>query len=151
MTIRSWREFSMWISIRMAFSWRPIPNRRLLIRWIAENSSAASAIHLILLKTPSPRGMPLLPERVHFCPRRRWRRKAYLAYVIKRLCCGCGLCVTVCPYGARVLNEEEGKAEVMGSLCQGCGSCVIACRNGASQQRNFEKDLNLAALDAVID
>ncbi len=77
--------------------------------------------------------------------------KAYLAYVIKRLCCGCGLCVTVCPYGARVLNEEEGKAEVIGTLCQGCGSCVIACRNAASQQRNFEKDLNLAALDAVID
>jgi heterodisulfide reductase subunit A len=77
--------------------------------------------------------------------------KAYLAYVIKRLCCGCGLCVTVCPYGARVLNEDEGKAEVIGSLCQGCGSCVIACRNAASQQRNFEKELNLAALDAVID
>jgi heterodisulfide reductase subunit A len=77
--------------------------------------------------------------------------KAYLAYVIKRLCCGCGLCVTVCPYGARVLNEEEVKAEVIGSLCQGCGSCVIACRNGASQQLNFEKELNLAALDAVID
>jgi heterodisulfide reductase subunit A len=77
--------------------------------------------------------------------------KAYLAYVIKRLCCGCGLCVTVCPYDARVLNEEEGKAEVIGLLCQGCGSCVIACRNGASQQRNFEKELNLAALDAVID
>ena len=77
--------------------------------------------------------------------------KAYLAYVIKRLCCGCGLCVTVCPYEARVLNEEEGKAEVIGSLCQGCGSCVIACRNAASQQRNFEKELNLAALDAVID
>jgi heterodisulfide reductase subunit A len=77
--------------------------------------------------------------------------KPYQAYVIKRLCCGCGLCVTVCPYGARVLNEEEGKAEVIGSLCQGCGSCVIACRNAASQQRNFEKDLNLAAVDAVID
>jgi heterodisulfide reductase subunit A len=77
--------------------------------------------------------------------------KAYLAYVIKRLCCGCGLCVTVCPYGARVLNEEEGKAEVIGSLCQGCASCVIVCRNAASQQRNFEKELNLAALDAVID
>jgi len=77
--------------------------------------------------------------------------KAYLAYVIKRLCCGCGLCVTVCPYGARVLNEEEGKAEVIGGLCQGCGSCVIACRNAASQQRNFEKELNMAVLDAGID
>jgi heterodisulfide reductase subunit A len=77
--------------------------------------------------------------------------KAYLAYVIKRLCCGCGLCVTVCPYGARVLNEEEGKAEVVGGLCQGCGSCVVACRNAASQQRNFEKELNMAVLDAAID
>jgi len=77
--------------------------------------------------------------------------KAYLAYVIKRLCCGCGLCVTVCPYDARLLNEEEGKAEVIGSLCQGCGSCVIACRNGASQQRNFEKEMNMAVLDAAID
>ena len=77
--------------------------------------------------------------------------KAFLAYVIKRQCCGCGLCVSVCPYGARVLNEEEGKAEVLGGLCQGCGSCVIACRNGASQQRNFEKEMNMAVLDSAID
>jgi heterodisulfide reductase subunit A len=77
--------------------------------------------------------------------------KAHLAYVIKRLCCGCGLCVTTCPYGARVIDEEEGKAEVIGELCQGCGSCVIACRNAASQQKNFEKELNLAVLDAALD
>lgn len=77
--------------------------------------------------------------------------KTYQAYVIKRLCCGCGLCVEACPYKARVINEEEWKAEVIGELCQGCGSCVIACRNGASQQRNFEKQINLVALDAAID
>ncbi len=76
---------------------------------------------------------------------------AHLAYVNKRLCCGCGLCVAVCPYGARVLNEEEGKSEVIGALCQGCGSCVIACRNTACQQQNFEKELNLAVLDAALD
>jgi heterodisulfide reductase subunit A len=77
--------------------------------------------------------------------------KPYQAYVVKRLCCGCGLCVSVCPYGARVINEEEWKAEVIGELCQGCGNCTIACRNAASQQRNFEKELNLAVLDAAID
>ncbi len=81
----------------------------------------------------------------------RIEEKAYLAYVIKRLCCGCGLCVTVCPYGARVLNEEEVKAEVVDALCQGCGNCVVACRNAASQQRNFEKGLNLTVLNAAID
>ena len=77
--------------------------------------------------------------------------KANLAYVIKRLCCGCGLCITACPYEARVLDEEEGNAEVIGALCQGCGSCVVACRNAASQQRNFEKGLNMAVLDAALD
>lgn len=77
--------------------------------------------------------------------------KGYLAYVNKRICCGCGLCVTVCPYGARVINEEEMKAEVIESLCQGCGSCVVSCPNGASQQKNYEKGLNMAVLDEAID
>jgi heterodisulfide reductase subunit A len=77
--------------------------------------------------------------------------KTHQAYVIKRLCCGCGLCVATCPYDARVLNEDEGKAEVIGALCQGCGSCVIACRNTACQQQNFEKELNLAVLDMALD
>jgi heterodisulfide reductase subunit A len=77
--------------------------------------------------------------------------KGHRAYVIKRLCCGCGLCVSVCPYEARVLNEEEGKAEVVDGLCQGCGNCVVACRNAASQQQNYEKQINLAVLDAAID
>jgi heterodisulfide reductase subunit A len=77
--------------------------------------------------------------------------KIHLAYVVKRLCCGCGLCVSVCPYQARVINEEEGKADVTENLCQGCGNCVVACRNAASQQKNFEKGMNLAVLDAALD
>jgi len=83
--------------------------------------------------------------------RKRVAYKPYLAYVIERLCCGCGLCVSTCPYGARILNPETGKAEVHEDLCQGCGSCVIACRNGASQQLNYEKATVLATVDAAID
>jgi heterodisulfide reductase subunit A len=59
--------------------------------------------------------------------------------------------VTTCPYSARILNEETGKALVLEDLCQGCGNCVIACRNGASQQLNYEKATVLATLDAMID
>jgi heterodisulfide reductase subunit A len=83
--------------------------------------------------------------------KKRAELKPHQAYVIERLCCGCGLCVSTCPYGARVLNEETWKAEVLEDLCQGCGSCVIACRNGASQQLNYEKATVLATLDAAID
>lgn len=83
--------------------------------------------------------------------KQRVEYKPYRAYVIERLCCGCGLCVTTCPYSARILNEETGKALVLEDLCQGCGNCVIACRNGASQQLNYEKATVLATLDAMID
>ena len=75
---------------------------------------------------------------------------AHRAYVNNRLCCGCGLCISVCPYGARIMNEETWKAEVMEDVCQGCGSCVVACRNGASQQRNFEKATVMAMTDTAI-
>jgi heterodisulfide reductase subunit A len=75
---------------------------------------------------------------------------AHRAYVNNRLCCGCGLCISVCPYGARIMNEETWKAEVMDDVCQGCGSCVVACRNGASQQRNFEKATVMAMTDTAI-
>ncbi|MBW2123907.1 MAG: CoB--CoM heterodisulfide reductase iron-sulfur subunit A family protein, partial [Deltaproteobacteria bacterium] len=82
---------------------------------------------------------------------RRVEYKPYPAYVIERLCSGCGLCITTCPYGARVLDEETWKARVLEDLCQGCGNCVVACRNGASQQLNYEKVGVLATLDAAIE
>ena len=74
----------------------------------------------------------------------------HVAYVNHRLCCGCGLCISACPYGARVMNEETWKAEVLEDLCRGCSSCVIACRNGASQQRNLEKATVMAMVDAAV-
>jgi heterodisulfide reductase subunit A len=74
----------------------------------------------------------------------------HIAYVNHRLCCGCGLCISACPYGARVMDEETWKAEVIEDVCQGCSSCVIACRNGASQQRNFEKATVMAMVDAAV-
>jgi len=73
-----------------------------------------------------------------------------VATVNPRLCAGCGLCVEVCPYDARVINEETHVAEVIEVLCQGCGACVAACPNGASQQKGFEQVQLLAMLDAAL-
>jgi heterodisulfide reductase subunit A len=61
-----------------------------------------------------------------------------IASVNPKLCAACGLCVEVCPYGARVLEEGMTHAEVIEVLCQGCGACVVACPNKASQQKGFE-------------
>jgi heterodisulfide reductase subunit A-like polyferredoxin len=68
-----------------------------------------------------------------------------IASVNPRLCAACGICVEICPYGARRLEPGASHAEVIDVLCQGCGACVVACPNKASQQRGFEF-LQIAAM-----
>lgn len=72
-----------------------------------------------------------------------------VASVNPKLCAACGLCVEVCPYGARVLTEDMTHAEVIEVLCQGCGACVAACPNKASQQKGFEFRQIFAMLDVA--
>jgi len=73
------------------------------------------------------------------------------AYVNERRCSGCGLCVTACPYDARVLDPVSGTARVLDDLCKGCGTCVITCPNSASQQDGFERQTVLEVLDEVLE
>jgi heterodisulfide reductase subunit A-like polyferredoxin len=73
-----------------------------------------------------------------------------IASVNPRLCAACGVCVEVCPYGARVLEPEMLYAEVVEVLCQGCGACVVACPNKASQQKGFEFMQISEMLDAAL-
>jgi len=51
-------------------------------------------------------------------------------------CTGCSVCVTVCPYKAIELDQNN-KAVVNEALCKGCGTCVASCRSGAPQLRGF--------------
>jgi len=71
------------------------------------------------------------------------------AEVNPKLCAACGLCVEICPYGARVLEPGATHAEVIEVLCQGCGACVVACPNKASQQKGFEFLQIFGMLEAV--
>ncbi|HLE16268.1 MAG TPA: FAD-dependent oxidoreductase, partial [Anaerolineales bacterium] len=72
-----------------------------------------------------------------------------VAQVNPRLCAACGICVEVCPYGARRLEPGMAHAEVIEVLCQGCGACVAACPNKASQQKGFEFDQVFAMIEAA--
>ena len=73
-----------------------------------------------------------------------------LATVNERRCTGCGLCVTACPYEARVIDNVSGKATVLVELCKGCGTCVVSCPNAASQQENYERATVMDVLDEVM-
>jgi heterodisulfide reductase subunit A len=75
---------------------------------------------------------------------------AIVATVDEELCAGCGLCVSLCPYGARQMDEEARIARVVEVLCRGCGLCVTVCPNGASQQRAFGARQIMAMLEAAL-
>lgn len=71
------------------------------------------------------------------------------AVVNEMICRGCGLCIDVCPYDARKIDEEKNVLIVNEVLCQGCGACVVACPSGASYQRGFKKEQIFAMIEEV--
>jgi heterodisulfide reductase subunit A len=77
--------------------------------------------------------------------------QAAVPFVNPRLCIACERCIETCPYGALVMDEETGVAEVISLLCQGCGACTAACPSGAIQQRVFEKSQLMAMLDEALN
>ena len=72
------------------------------------------------------------------------------AYVNERRCSGCGLCITACPYEARVMDEHTHTVVVLQDLCKGCGTCVISCPNSACQQYDFERSTIMDVLNEVL-
>lgn len=48
-------------------------------------------------------------------------------------CCGCGICVTACYYGAVQIKPVENKLRSFTDMfsCKSCGTCVVACPSGA--------------------
>ena len=47
--------------------------------------------------------------------------------ITPEFCCGCQICVNVCPYQAIAFDEAQGVAMVNEVLCKGCGACAAAC------------------------
>ncbi|MFP3927719.1 MAG: FAD-dependent oxidoreductase, partial [Desulfobacteraceae bacterium] len=75
-----------------------------------------------------------------------------VAYVTPGMCSSCGVCLTVCPYGAPSFIEEgplAGRAEVNPVLCKGCGLCVASCRSGAINLKGFETGQIMAMIDQM--
>jgi len=104
---------------------------RFITESVAQARAAAFRAALGLVRPPEPRRDMVVVE--------------------PKLCSFCGLCVNACPYGARVLDDEERVARVVDYLCQGCGACVAVCPSGASRQPALEPVRALAVVDAALD
>ena len=59
-----------------------------------------------------------------------------IAEVKNDTCSGCGICIEICPYGARLMNEFTRISDVNQAVCQGCGACIAACPNKACELIN---------------
>lgn len=60
----------------------------------------------------------------------------YVPRVDEEACVACGLCATVCPFGA-VGADAGGRPLVRAELCMGCGVCAVKC---PKQALSLERD-----------
>ncbi|RPI84716.1 MAG: CoB--CoM heterodisulfide reductase iron-sulfur subunit A family protein [Chloroflexi bacterium] len=73
-----------------------------------------------------------------------------VAQVDPERCSACGICVQICPYGARQIHPIRNIATVNAALCQSCGACVVACPNKASQVANWRAEQVLGMVDELM-
>jgi heterodisulfide reductase subunit A len=63
-------------------------------------------------------------------------------------CSLCGVCMSVCPFGAPSVTEKRG-ATVNPALCKGCGLCVASCRSGAIHLKGFDDSQIMAMINQI--
>ncbi len=78
-------------------------------------------------------------------------KEPIVAAINEDLCVGCRLCVQMCPYNARVWEEDRRVATVNAMLCEGCGVCAAGCPSGATRQDGFTDAQIVAAVEATLE
>ena len=68
----------------------------------------------------------------------------------EKVCGGCKICISTCPYSAIEFDEEKKVSVVTEALCKGCGSCASACPSGAARQRHFGDAHIFAEIEGVL-
>jgi heterodisulfide reductase subunit A len=77
------------------------------------------------------------------------RIEAITSRIDESLCTKCGVCASVCPYGA--ITWKKGQpAVVVEAACAGCGNCGAACKFEAVTMRHFTDEQMVAQVRAVL-
>jgi heterodisulfide reductase subunit A len=73
--------------------------------------------------------------------------EAITSRIDQEICKKCGLCASVCPFGA-ITWEKKQPADVVEAMCAGCGCCGAQCKFGAITMRHFTDDQLMAQVQA---
>ncbi|MFX0181051.1 MAG: 4Fe-4S binding protein, partial [Candidatus Hodarchaeota archaeon] len=68
----------------------------------------------------------------------------------KKLCTGCEVCLTVCPYNAISKNDLD-EIEINQVLCKGCGVCGATCTNQALVIKHFTDEQIISQINSIIE
>lgn len=79
------------------------------------------------------------------------RSRTMVSEVNERWCVGCGICVTSCPYNARLIDEEKNIAKVVEALCRGCGVCTVICPSESSRLIGYKRKGLMEMIDEIIE
>jgi len=72
-----------------------------------------------------------------------------VAVVDEEHCSGCGVCISVCPYGA-MQRQPNGKAKCIEALCEGCGTCSAACPSNNIEMKNYNDEQIKRMVEVII-
>lgn len=84
-------------------------------------------------------------------------KEPLICEINEEVCSGCGVCITLCPYGAleAEITSKDGRevkrSKLNEALCQGCGTCSSACPSGAAKMKNDESKNMFKMIEVILE